>query len=58
MSRVAFANTVSLSRVLFGGQSARLTDYVRQNNLTPEGWVDFLAETLGPLPLTPATRQT
>lgn len=58
LSRVGFANTMSLSRVLFGGQSARLTDYVRQNNLTPEGWVDFLIEALGPLPLTPATRQT
>ena len=57
MNRVSFANTISLSRVLFGGQSARLTDYVRQNNLTPESWVDFLTETLGPLPLTPATRQ-
>ena len=58
MSRIGFANTISFSRVLFGGQSARLTDYVQQNNLTPEGWVDFLAETLGPLPLTPTTRQT
>ena len=58
MSRVSFANTISLSRMLFGGQAARLTDYVRQNNLTAEGWVDFLAEALGPLPLTPATRQT
>ena len=58
MSRVSFANTISLSRVLFGGQTARLTDYVQQNNLTPEGWVDFLAEALGPLPLSPATRQT
>jgi len=57
MSRVSYANAVSLSRALFGGQTARLTDYVRQNGLTPEGWVDFLAETLGPLPLTPATRQ-
>jgi len=58
MSRVSFANTISLSRVLLGGRSARLTDYVRQNNLTPAGWVDFLAEALGPLPLTPSTRQT
>lgn len=58
MSRVSFVNTLSLSRMMFGGQTARLTDYVRQNNLTAEGWVDFLAEALGPLPLTPATRQT
>ncbi len=58
MSRVSFANTISFSRVLFGGQTARLTDYVQQNNLTPEGWVDFLADALGPLPLSPATRQT
>ena len=58
MSRIGFANTVSFSRVLFGGQTARLTDYVQQHNLTPETWVDFLAEALGPLPLTPSTRQT
>ena len=58
MSRIAFANAISNSRVLLGGQAPRLTDYVQQNNLSPEGWVDFLAETLGPLPLTPATRQT
>ena len=58
MSRISFANTISLSRVLFGGQTARLTNYVQLNNLTPEGWVDFLADALGPLPLTPATRQT
>jgi len=57
MSRVSFASTISLSRAMFGGQSARLTDYVRQNNLTAEGWVDFLADALGPLPLTPTTRQ-
>ena len=58
MNRVSFANTISLSRMMFGGQSARLTDYVQQNNLTAEGWVDFLADALGPLPLTPTTRQT
>jgi len=58
MSRIAFANAISNSRVLLGGQSPRLTDYVQQNNLTSEGWVDFLAYTLGPLPLLPATRQT
>jgi len=58
MSRIAFASAISNSRVLLGGQSPRLADYVQQNSLTPEGWVDFLAETLGPLPLAPTTRQT
>lgn len=57
LARVNFADTISRSRELFGGQTVRLVDYTRQNNLTPEAWVDFLAETLGPLPLTPATRQ-
>ena len=57
MARVSFANQISLSRALFGGDTVRLTDYVQQNNLTPEGWVDYLADALGPLPLTASTRQ-
>ena len=57
LARINFGNTVSLSRQMFGGQSARLTAFVQQNNFTPEGWVDYLADALGPLPLTPATRQ-
>ncbi len=57
MSRVAFANLVSLSRQLFGGEFGRAVDYTQGQNLTPEQWVDALAQRLGPLPLTPATRQ-
>ncbi len=57
MSRVAFANLVSLSRQLFGGEFGRAVDYTQGQNLTPEKWVDALALRLGPLPLTPATRQ-
>ena len=58
LARINFANALSNSRQLFGGSSARLTDYLQQNALTPEAWVDFLLETLGPLPVSPATRQT
>ena len=58
LARINFANTVSNSRQLFGGQTPRLTDYLARNSMTPESWVDFLIETLGPLPLSPATRQT
>ena len=57
LSRLSFADTLSRSPALFGGTGARLTDYVQQKNLTPEGWVDYLAEALGPLPLTAGTRQ-
>ena len=57
LARINFADTISLSRALFGGGSVRLVEYVQQNSLTPEAWVDYLAETLGPLPLTPTTRQ-
>ncbi len=58
LARIGFASTVSLSRQMFSGQFARATDYLRLNQLTAEGWVDHLAEILGPLPLTPNTRQT
>jgi uncharacterized protein (DUF1800 family) len=58
LARVNFANVISNSRQLFGGQVLQLTSYLQQNSLTPETWVDYLMETLGPLPLTPATRQT
>lgn len=58
LARINFANTVSQSRQLFGGETGRLTEYVKENNFTTEGWIDHLAEALGPLPLTPATRQT
>ena len=57
LARINYADAISRSRVLFGGQSAQLTVYLQQNNLAPEAWVDHLAETLGPLPLTPSTRQ-
>ncbi len=58
LARINFANALSNSHQLFGGQSVRVTDFLQQNALTPEGWVDYLLETLGPLPLSPATRQT
>ncbi len=57
LARINFANTVSLSRQMFGGRFLRATAFVQENNLTPEGWVDYLAEALGPLPLTATTRQ-
>ena len=57
LARINFANALSNSRQLFGQPTVRLTDYLQQNSLSPENWVDFLIETLGPLPLTPATRQ-
>ena len=58
LARVNFANAISGSRQMFGGQVVQVTDYLQQNSLTPEAWVDYLIETLGPLPLTPSTRQT
>ena len=57
LARISFANTVSLSRQMFGGPFLRVSDYLQQNNLTTEGWVDHLAEALGPLPITQTTRQ-
>lgn len=58
LARIHFAETVSGSRQMFGGSFPNITGFLTQKNLTPEGWVDYLAETLGPLPLAPATRQT
>jgi len=58
LARINFANALSNSRQMFGGQLVRVTDYLQQNSLSPEAWIDFLVETLGPLPLSPATRQT
>lgn len=58
MARINFANTVSLSRYAFDGRFVRAVDYVQQMNLSPEQWIDYLANTLGPLQLTAQTRQT
>ena len=58
LARVSFADQVSRSRYLLGGEPPRLTAYLRQNNLTPEAFVHLLAERLGPLPLSATTRQT
>ncbi len=58
LARIGFANTLSGSRQMFGGSAASVTDFLQKNALTPAGWVDLLIETLGPLPLSPATRQT
>ena len=58
LARINFAGTLSGSRQMFGGTAASVTDYLQKNALTPESWVDLLIETLGPLPLSPATRQT
>ena len=58
LARINFANALSNSRQMFGGGFVRVTDFLQQNALTPEGWVDYLLEVLGPLPVTPATRQT
>ena len=57
LARINFANALSNSRQLFSGRTVRLTDYLQQSSLTPEAWIDFLIETLGPLPLAPATRR-
>ncbi len=58
LARVNFANALSASPQAFNGQFAQAVAYVRQNNFTPAQWVDHLAEALGPLQLTPQTRQT
>jgi uncharacterized protein (DUF1800 family) len=58
LARVNFANYMSQSRQAFGGQFAQAVSFVRQNNFNGASYVDYLAETLGPLPLTPQTRQT
>ena len=58
LARINFADTVSRSRQMFGGPLPQVTNYLQQNAMTPETWVDYLANTLGPLPITPTTRQT
>jgi hypothetical protein len=58
LARINFANYMSQSRLAFGGQFAQAVSFVRENNFNGASWVDYLAETLGPLPLTPQTRQT
>ena len=58
LARISFAEIASHSRQLFGGSYPTLLGFLAQNALNPESWVDYLAETLGPLPLTPSTRQT
>ena len=58
LARVNFANTLSQSRDAFGGRFIRAVDFVQQMNFSSEQWVDYLAYALGPLQLTPATRQT
>jgi uncharacterized protein (DUF1800 family) len=57
LARIDFANLISQSRLAFDGQFVRAAAYVRQNDWDAAGWVDYLAQTLGPLPLTPKTRQ-
>ncbi len=58
LARINFANLMSQSRLAFGGEFARVTDFVQQRGYSPAQYVDFLAETLGPLPLSRQTRQT
>ncbi len=58
LARVKFATALSASRLAFDGQFTRAVSYAQGKNLTPAQWVDYLAETLGPLELTPQTRQT
>ena len=57
LARISFANVLSQARQSFDGQFVRATDFVQQKNLDAGRYVDFLAETLGPLPLTSQTRQ-
>ncbi len=58
LARINFANLMSQSRLAFNGEFARVTAFVREKNYSPAQYVDFLAETLGPLPLSAQTRQT
>lgn len=57
LARISFANVLSQARQSFDGQFVRATDFLQQKNLDAGRYVDFLAETLGPLPITPQTRQ-
>ena len=58
LARINFANALSQSRQAFGGQFFQAVDFVQQRNFDAAQWVDFLADNLGPLQLTPQTRQT
>ncbi len=58
LARINFANLMSQSRLAFGGEFARATDFVQEKGFSAGQYVDFLAETLGPLPLSAQTRQT
>jgi len=57
LARISFANVMSQARQSFDGQFVQATAFVRQRGLDAGKYVDFLAEALGPLPLTPQTRQ-
>ena len=57
LARINFADVISRSREMFGSSFPSAVEFMQQHVLTPEGWVDYLAETLGPLPITPSTRQ-
>lgn len=57
LARINFANRVSQSREAFGGDFLHATAFVQQHNMDAAGWVDYLANALGPLPLTDKTRQ-
>jgi len=57
LARINFADVISRSREMFGSSFPSAVEFMQQHALTPEGWVDYLAETLGPLPITPSTRQ-
>lgn len=56
LARINFANRVAQSREAFDGNFLRATAFVEQNRMDAAGWVDYLANTLGPLPLTDKTR--
>ncbi len=57
LARINFANALSQSRQAFNGQFMQAAAFVQQNNLSTAAWVDYLAQTLGPLPLSAQTRQ-
>ncbi len=58
LARVNFANQISLSRLAFDGQFAQAASFIQAQNISDAGaWVDYLANTLGPLQITPQSRQ-
>ncbi len=58
LARINFANLMSQSRLAFNGSFASIAGFVQEKGYSPAQYVDFLAETLGPLPLSAQTRQT